>query len=170
MFSALRQGSPIYILEKGESPSIKIGQVESVTQPRPKYQTYNPNVGFNANMETIVDIVVKIGNDKKEYIGIPSNLSIHGYGDIVISESRDAMISEVDGMLQTSKSIVESVDYHKKMITSCEEMLKQLNPAYAKEQERDGAIDGLKTEVESLRMEISKISSLLTKVGNPQIS
>ena len=124
MFSALRQGAPLYILEKGETPNIKIGQVESVTQPRPKYATYNPAVGINGNMETIVDITVKINGDKKEYIGIPSNLSIHGYGDIVISESRDAMISVVDGMLQSSQSIIDSIEYHKKMVTACEEMLK----------------------------------------------
>lgn len=163
MFSALRQGAPLYILEKGETPNIKIGQVESVTQPRPKYATYNPAVGINGNMETIVDITVKINGDKKEYIGIPSNLSIHGYGDIVISESRDAMISEVDGMLQSSQSIIDSIEYHKKMIVSCEEMLKQLNPAYAKEQERDGAIDSLKNEVETLRKEISRMTHLLAK-------
>jgi len=163
MFSALRQGAPLYILEKGETPNIKIGQVESVTQPRPKYATYNPALGITGNMETIVDITVKINGDKKEYIGIPSNLSIHGYGDIVISESREAMISEVDGMLQTSKSILESVDYHKKMVSMCEEMLKQLNPAYAKEQERDGAIDSLKNEVETLRKEISRMTHLLAK-------
>jgi prefoldin subunit 5 len=163
MFSALRQGAPLYILEKGETPNIKIGQVESVTQPRPKYATYNPAVGINGNMETIVDITVKINGDKKEYIGIPSNLSIHGYGDIVISESRDAMISEVDGMLQSSQSIIDSIEYHKKMVTACEEMLKSLNPAYAKEQERDGAIDSLKNEVETLRKEISRMTHLLAK-------
>lgn len=163
MFSALRQGAPLYILEKGETPTIKIGQVESVTQPRPKYATYNPSIGLGGNMETIVDITVKINGEKKEYIGIPSNLSIHGYGDVVISESRDAMISEVDGMLQSSKSIIESIEYHKQMIVACEEMLKQLNPAYAKEQERDGVIDGLKSEVETLRKEISRMTSLLAK-------
>lgn len=160
MFSALRQGSPLYILEKGESPNIKIGQVESVTSPRPEYGNFNtPGYG---GINTLVDITVKVGGEKKQYVGIPSNLSIHGYGDIVISESRDAMISEVDGMLQSSKSIIESIDYHKKMITACEEMLKQLNPAYAKEQERDGAIDSLKSEVETLRQEISKMTALLT--------
>lgn len=124
MFSALRQGAPLYILEKGETPNVKIGQVESVTQPRPKYGTYNPAMGLGANMETLVDITVKINGDKKEYVGIPSNLSIHGYGDVVISESREAMISEVDGMLQSSKSIIDSIEYHKKMIKSCEDMLK----------------------------------------------
>jgi len=31
MFSALRQGAPLYILEKGDSPNVKIGVIESVT-------------------------------------------------------------------------------------------------------------------------------------------
>ena len=163
MFSALRQGSPLYILEKGDDPTITIGQVESVTQPRPKYNTFNPAAVMTGSVETFVDIAVKINGNKKEFIGVPSNLSTHENGNIVISESRDAMISEVDGMLQTSKSILESIDYHKKMVVSCEAMLKQLNPTYAKEQERDAVIDSLKGEVETLRKEISKMTALLTK-------
>lgn len=158
MFSALRQGSPLYILDKGENPSIKIGQVESVTSPRPEYGNITVPYG---GLNTLVDITAKVGNDKKQYVGIPSNLSIHGSGDIVISESRDAMMAEVEGMLQTSKSIVDSIDYHKKMIVACENMLKQLNPAFAKEQERDGAIDSLKSEVATLRQEISRMTTLL---------
>ena len=99
MFSALRQGYTVYVLEKGDTLSIKIGQVESVTQPRPKYSTYNPTVGFGANMETIVDVIVRIDNEKKEFIGVPSNLSIHSYGNYVLSESKDSMINEVESML-----------------------------------------------------------------------
>lgn len=165
MFSALRQGSLIYILEKGENPNVKIGQVESVTQPRPKYNTFNPTVPFAANVETIVDITVTIDNEKKDYIGVPSNASVHGYGNIVISENRDAMVSEVNAMLQTSKQIIDSVDYHKNVVKSCEDMLKQLNPDYAKQQERDDAIDGLKTEVGSLKSDVNRILDILTKAG-----
>lgn len=124
MFSALRQGSILYILEKGDKPSIKIGQVESVTQPRPKYGTFNPTVPFGANLDTIVDIAVKIDNEKKEYVGVPSNASIHEYGNIIVSESREAMAAEVNNMLQTSRSIIDSIDYHRSVIGTCEEMLK----------------------------------------------
>ena len=166
MFSALRQGYTVYVLEKGDTLSIKIGQVESVTQPRPKYSTYNPTVGFGANMETIVDVIVRIDNEKKEFIGVPSNLSIHSYGNYVLSESKDSMINEVESMLQSSKSVIESVDYHKKVITACEDILKQLNPVFAKEQERDGVIDNLKSEVESLRKDIAKMTALLSKAEN----
>lgn len=38
MFSALRQGSVVYILEKGENPVLKVGQVVSITQPNYGYK------------------------------------------------------------------------------------------------------------------------------------
>jgi hypothetical protein len=73
--------------------------VENVTAPHPMYKTYNPAASFNANMQTVVDIVVKCGNDRKEFIGIPSNAIIHSYGDYVIAENKDNIIQEVDAML-----------------------------------------------------------------------
>lgn len=99
MFSALRQGAVLYILTKGENPDLKIGYVESVTQPRPRYTTYNPSVSFGTNIEMIVDVTAKVGEEKLEYAGVPANASIHEYNKIVISESREAMISEVDAIV-----------------------------------------------------------------------
>lgn len=164
MFSALRQGAPLYILNKGEKPELKIGYVESVTQPRPRYATYNPTVSFGTNMEQIVDVAVKVGTDKLEYSGVPANASIHEYNKIVISESREAMISEVDGMLQSSKNIVDNLDYHQGIIKTCEDILKQLNPAYAKEQERDSAIEDLTQQVNKMQTEFGSIKGALSKI------
>lgn len=161
MFSALRQGALIYILDKGENPNIKIGQVEGVTQPR-----FMPGSGFGT---TVVDIAVKIDNDKKDFIGIPSNLSVHSYGSLVISESREAMVQEVNAMLRTSKTALESIDYHRNVIEACEEMLKQIDPDYAKQQERDDTIESLKSEVGSLKDDVKKMLDLLTKAGASQI-
>lgn len=155
MFSALRQGAPLYILEKGDTPVVKIGQIEGITQPR-----FNPSAGIGA---TIVDIAVKIDNERKDYIGVPSNASVHGYGNIIISESKEAMIQEVEGMMQTSKSVLDNLDYHRNMVKSCEDLLKQLSPTYAKQQERDDAIESLKNEVGSLKADMSKMIALLTK-------
>lgn len=165
MFSALRQGALLYILDKGENPNIKTGIVEGVTTPRPKYTAYNPQIPFGSAMETIVDINVKVDGEKKSYIGLPSNASIHEYGNIVVSESREALASEISGMLQASKDILDNIDYHKNVIKTCEEMLKQLDPNYAKQQERDNAIDSLKDEVGSLKEDMNKILTLLTKAG-----
>lgn len=99
MFSALRPGATLYILDKSKEPQIKTGFVDNVTVPRPMYKTFNPAVSFGTNMQTVVDIVARVGDEKITYEGIPSTLSIHSNGDVVISESREAMISEVDAML-----------------------------------------------------------------------
>jgi peptidoglycan hydrolase CwlO-like protein len=71
-------------------------------------------------------------------------------------------------MLRTSKSALESVDYHRKVIGACENMLKQIDPEYAKQQERDDTIDSLKNEVSSLKGDVSRILDLLTKAGTSQ--
>lgn len=157
MFSGLRQGAALYVLDKSEEPKVVTGYVERVSAPHPMYQNYNPSVSFGANLQTAVDIVLKIGNDKKEFVGVPSNSIIHSYGDYVLSENKDSMIQEVDAMLQNSRSILANVEQHRSNIAACEKILKELNPVYAKEQERDEAID-------SLTKQVSDMQSILTRL------
>lgn len=166
MFSALRQGSIIYILDKTNEPKIKIGYIETVSVPHPLYKTYNPAVSFGTNMQTVVDITVKVDDSKVQFECVPANLSIHSNGDMTISESREAMISEVDAMLQNSKNILSSVDKHKTIIASCENILKELNPVYAKEQERDTAIDSLTEQVNNMQSVLNRLEDILTKQNN----
>lgn len=163
MFSGLRQGTALFILDKSEEPKLYTGYVESVSAPHPQYKTYNPAASFNANLQTVVDIMVKIGNEKKEFVGIPSGSIIHSYGDYVISETKESMAQEVDSMMQASKTIVQNIDQHKQNIIACESILKQLNPIYAKEQERDQAIDSLTEQVNSMQDTLTRLESLLTK-------
>lgn len=166
MFSALRPGATLYILDKSKEPQIKTGFVDNVTVPRPMYKTFNPAVSFGTNMQTVVDIVARVGDEKITYEGIPSTLSIHSNGDVVISESREAMISEVDAMLQNSKSVLDSVEKHKTNIVACEKILKELNPVYARESERDQAIDTLTDKVNNMQNEFGSIKDTLSKIEN----
>lgn len=163
MFSGLRQGTTLYVLDKSEEPKVVTGYVENVTAPHPMYKTYNPAVSFGTNMQTVVDIIVKIGNDKKEFVGVPSNNTIHSYGDYVLSENKDGMIQEVDAMLANSRSVVESVEQHKANIEACEKILKQLNPVYAKEQQRDEAIDNISGRMDRMEDVLARLESMLTK-------
>ena len=98
MFSTLRKGASIYILDRSARPEVKVGSIDNVTMPRPMYPTYNPAVSVGTNMQTVVDITVRVGDEKKEF-SVPSNLSIHTYGDYTLSENKEAMISEVDSLL-----------------------------------------------------------------------
>lgn len=109
MFKTLRKGAQLYILDKTGDPEVKIGYIDNVTMPRPMYPTYNPAVSLGTNMQTVVDLTVRIGEEKKEFV-VPSDLSIHTYGDYTLSENKEAMISEVDSLLQASKDVLDSVE------------------------------------------------------------
>lgn len=172
MFSGLRQGATLYILDKSSEPKVIIGYVENTSEPRPMYKTYNPAASFGTNLQTVVDIKVKTDTDRKEFIGIPSMNSIHSYGDYVICETRESMIQEVDAMLQNSKSIVANINQHESNISACEKILKELNPVYAKESERDQAIDSLTKQVDNMQSVLSRLESFLTRQnvdGNNQV-
>lgn len=166
MFSALRQGSTLYILDKTNDPEIKIGNIESVTLPRPMYNTYNPAVSFGTNMQTVVDITAKVGDEKILFECVPSNLSMHSNGNTVISENRESMIQEVDSLLQNSKQILDNVDKHKTIVASCEGILRELNPVYAKEQDRDAAIDDLTKQVNGMQTVLNRLETLLIRNTN----
>ena len=159
MFSGLRQGTALYVLDKTKEPKVVTGYVERVSAPHPLYQNYNPAVSFGANLQTAVDIVVKIDDDKKEFVGIPSTATIHSYGDYVLSESKDNMIQEVTAMMQNSKSILANVEQHESNVKACENILKELNPVYAKEQERDEAI-------ETISERIDRMEDILVRLEN----
>lgn len=158
MFSALRQGSVVYILEKGENPVLKVGQVVSITQPN-----YSNNFLMNGST---IDINVKVNNQNMDFKNVPSSQSVANYNNAVITETKELMSNEVDNMLQSSRSIVDSVTYHNNIITSCESILKELNPRFAKEKERDEDINNLKDKMGGIESKMDKILSLLQKDGN----
>lgn len=166
MFSALRQGSPFYILEKSDEPKLKIGSVVSVSQPVPKYaQTYIPNQNYT---ETVVDVVVKVGEEEIKFEKIPSNLSIANFGQngVVVSESKEAMNTEVEGMLRTSRNILDSIPYHEKVVEVCDVMLRELNPQFAKEKQQEEKIASLESKVGGMEGKLDQIANMLAVALN----
>ena len=161
MFSGLRTGSTLYVLDKSVEPKVVNGYVERVSAPHPMYPNYNPNVSFGANLQTVVDVTVKINNDKKEFVGVPSTATIHSYGDYVLSESKDNMIQEVTAMMENSKSVLSNVEQHKSNISACEKILKELNPVYAKEQERDEAIENISGRMDKIENILARLETRL---------
>lgn len=168
MFSTLRQGAAIYILDKGENPQLKIGQVESVTAPQPKVAIPN-YTGLAFNNDMTIDVKVKVDNETMDFQKLPTSLSTANIGNLVISDNRDDMLTAVDSFMQNSRQILENIDYHKKVVEACDSMLVQLNPIYAKDKERDNAIEGMKNEMAEIRNEfrgaISEIKNLFQVYG-----
>jgi chaperonin cofactor prefoldin len=126
------------------------------------YPTYNPQVSLGTNMQTVVDIKTRIDNETKEFV-VPSNLSVHTYGDYTLSENKEAMISEVDSLLQDVTTKIDNMDKYKEDAEVYKKILKDLNPVYAKEQERDEAISDLNARMDDLQDVISRLDSFLRR-------
>ena len=161
MFSTLRQNSPIYILDKKGSPVLKKGIIETVSPQRSRTGSF-----YGQPMDMIVDIRVNIDGTSQEFKNIPANLSIANDGNIVISETKEAMSTEVDSMLSISKQILESVDYHKDVIEKCEQILKDLNPQFAKDKFQEEKINSLESRIGGVENTLGDIKDMLSKVLN----
>lgn len=160
MFQGLRTNSLFYVLDKGENPNLRIGQVVSVSNPQTKYPTFNN--GFSPQpMETVVDVKVKLGDEEVDFQQLPANGQIANDKNLVVSDNKDAMSAEVDAMLRQSKAILESVDYNKRVVESCEGMLQQLNPQIAKDKEQTEKINKLEGKVSGIEGKIDKMMGWL---------
>lgn len=152
MFSALNQGSTVYILEKTNNPTLRVGKVIGIT-----------HIDYNNSFNPTIDIKLKADEQDFEFKNVPSQQSIATYNNIIISETKDIMSKEVEDMLQNSKNIINSIEYHNNVIKSCEQILKDLNPRFAKEQERDQDISNLKSKIGDIESKMDKVLTLLQK-------
>ena len=162
MFSSLNQGSIIYILDKTERPKFKVGEVVSISQPK---VDYNSTGQFGQYQATTVDIKVNVEGNTYEYNSIPSSYSVITYnnGKITLSETKQGLQSEVESILQNSKQIVEKINTYKQNIVDCESILKQLNPQFAKDKERDERLNSLEERFGGVEDRLDKIINLINK-------
>lgn len=158
MFSGLRQNGLFYILEKGEELKLKIGQVVSMTNPQPKYGQF----GYNSQPEMVVDIKVKVDEEILEFKQLNANASIANSGSVIVSDSKEAMSAEVEGLLHTSKGILDSVSYHERVLASCDGILRDLNPSFKKEKEQEEKIGMLEEKMVGIEGTLSDMMSMLS--------
>ena len=166
MFQNLRVNSQLYILHKEDTPYVENGLVVSVSAPKPKYPTMPP-MGQFPPVEMVVDIVVNIGGQNTKLQGLPAGADIADFGNngnIVVSCSREAMNNEVAMMKQKSCDILNSVDYHKNVMTACDKMLNLLNPEFAAKQQHEAEISGLKRQVSEMSKSVSELMAMNKKL------
>lgn len=156
MLSGLNQGSFVYIFDKTDKPKLKIGEVVGITQPK---------FCQNGIANMVVDMKVKIDDIVIDYFNIPSNSSIVSYngGKITISETKQGLQTEIETALENSKNIVNNIEYYKTNIETYENILKEINPQFAKDKERDTQISNLEIKVSGIETKLDKILEAINK-------
>ena len=159
MFSNLSPNSILYVLDLNSSPKVLSGPIERVSIPRPKYNTFNPN------MEMIVDITATINGERREFKGVPNGaIANFGTDAFVLAENKESLNSYINAMIQNSKSIIESVEKHKTLVSNYEEALTELNPSIKADKEKDKAIQSLQSQV----AELKDMLLSMTRTGTPK--
>lgn len=166
MFQGLRPNSIFYVLDKSGEPTLKIGQVVSVSNPQPKFPSYQAGQFKPQPMETTVDVKVKLPDGEANFQQLPSNGQIANSGNLVVSESREAMSAEIEAMLRHSKEVLDSKDYHEKVVKNCEQIIGILNPQIAKEKAQEQRIGNLEADVSGMKGTLSNIETMLQRALN----
>ena len=160
MFQSVRPNSPIYVLHKGDNPRLETGYVVNQPIPKPKYQMPN---AFGQPQELVVDLVIKLNDVTVNMNAIPAQLDIadsYSNGEnLVISDSREAMNSEILSLKQKSIDIINSVPYHKNLTVTYDKLLSDFNPEMAEKQAQQKEISALKAQMD----EMSRNMALLIK-------
>jgi prefoldin subunit 5 len=115
-------------------------------------------------MEMVVDITATVNGERREFKGVPnSSLANFGEDAFVLAESKDVLNSYINAMLQNSRSIINSVEKHQKLVTEYEEALQELNPDIKASKENDKAIQTLQDQVDALQKGMQQMLAIMTK-------
>ena len=156
MFSALRQGNIVYIIDKTDGLTLKKGQVVSNSAT---------NMPYNLNPNSLLTITIEIEGQTKEFNNIPAMQSSINYnnGKLIIIDNQELASTEIENIVKSSKEILDNREYYEKLVTDGEEALKLINPQFAKDKARDDEFNALKEQVGGMENKLDAIISLLNK-------
>lgn len=158
MFSALNQGSLVYILDKTDKLKYSIGEVVGTTIPQ--FATDGTN-------QMVMNIKVKVGNVTTDFNNIPSNSSIVTYkgGKTIIAETKQQIQAEVESILHKANYTLEHIEDIKDEAEQAESILKSIDTNYAKDKARDEEIASLKDKVLGVESKLDKILDIVSNTN-----
>lgn len=159
MFSGLRQGNIVYILDKTDGLILKKGQVVSNSAA---------NLPYNLTPNSLITLTIDIEGETKEFNNIPAMQSSINYnnGKLIIIDNQELASTEVENIVKSGRDILDNREYYEKLVKDGEEVLKKLNPQFAKDKARDEEFNALKEQVGGMETKLNTIIDLLNKPAN----
>lgn len=160
VFRELKSGSQVFIFNK-PSITVSIGTINSVSTPR--VNTQNP---LQAGL--VVDITItadgKVGNYTVPEGSVICNIN----NEVSITPNRENLVQELQGAKLQSEEILKNIDFHKKVVSKCDELLAEYDSTFKEKQEvnqRITAIEqGYKAQNELLQKLLTSVNDLTEKL------
>lgn len=161
MLSGLRPGTPVFVLYKNE-PRFATAKVVSISNQYPQYNFQQP---LNPGNGPVVDMAIEIDGKTETYPRIPLSSSIAEFPDkgVIISETKDGIVNEINVIRGTSQTALDQVDVHRRIIDSCDRLLVELNPQLKHEQEQANKIAKLEAQLAGMSDQITALTGMLSK-------
>lgn len=161
MLSGLRPGTPVYLLYKNE-PRLATAKVVSISNQYPQFNFQQP---LNSGNGPVIDLCLEIDGKTESFPRIPLNSSIVEFPDkaVIISETRDGIINEINVIRGASQSALEQIEAHKRVIEACDKLMVDLNPQLKHEQEQAGKIARLEEQLAGMSDQIAALTGMISK-------
>lgn len=151
MLQNLRQNDRVYIINRNDGvPSLKIGEFVSKSAPVAVAPSNTVGLMMGMNQQQEFSIRVKVDGQEGDFPHILTSESVHDYGNMIVASTRELALSEIDKIRAKAQGELDRKEQNEKTVASCEEISKTLNPAYAKEKERDEAIANLSSRLDKM--------------------
>ena len=161
MLSGLRAGTPVYLLYKND-PRFSTGKVISVSNQYPQFNLQQPLMPGNG---PVVDLSIEVDGKTETYSRVPLNSTIAEFPDkgVIISETREGIINEVNAIRSASENAINQVEAHKRVIAACDRLMLDLNPQLKREREQANEIANLKQQLLGMSDQIAALTGMLSK-------
>lgn len=169
MFSGLRQGNIIYLLDKSNL-SLTVAEVVKTSNPYTMLQKQQgnkmqmmPTYMQPQGQDQFVDIVAKSPEHELNLEELPSNQSYCFKNNVFVCDNIDAINAEIDSNERSSKMVLESVPYHEKAIEAYKEMKLRVNPQFAKDREQEEKIGALEVKMDGIENTLNQMMGILSE-------
>lgn len=169
MFKDLKNGFQVCLLDKSQkTPVYKIGNIVSVSAPRVEPSRQLQAGQFPSPMmysDRVLDLTVECDGQTNTYV-VQENANVASIASLTLACSVDPILNEVRAIHKNSSDIIASVDKHKEVVTTCENILKELSPTFADSKAQNERIDKIEEAISGVADSVRQIQQLLQTSTN----
>lgn len=168
MFKDLKNGFQVCLLDKSQkTPVYKIGNVISASVPRLEPRQMQAGQIPNPMMysDRVLDLTIECDGQTNTYV-VQENANVASIASLTLACTAEPILNEVRAIHKTSSDIIASVDRHKEVVLKCEDILKELNPAFADSKAQNERIDKIEAAVSGVADSVRQIQQLLQSTTN----
>ena len=116
-------------------------------------------------MSPMFDLTLEMDGKTELFQRIPVNTSIAEFPEkgIILSETRDGVINEVQAIRGNAVSELDKKTYYEQTVSNCDQILLDINPELKREQEQAAKITKLEEQIAGMSEQIAAMTGLLSK-------